>query len=476
MTRGEGPNPAANELAQATGQNVNQEAALIAGQRGASANPALAARTAAMAGTGAEQTAAGQAATLESQQQIAAQQNLAALSGQQVNQAQGATTALNTAQQNEQGILQNANTGTNNAAVGMQSNINNVNAANNKAVLGGITSALSGVSGGLFAEGGEVTHHGKHKLEFIHKMAKMGLEHFDVGGSVEEGQDSLRKAFKYKAPSASTAPAEAAPSPSPSPAPAASSNYSEADRVKATQDYNKKMYGDYAEGGIAANPLISAITSPPGGALVPAPQYNQLQSVGGPQIDNGSADSGPSIGDQMKSGFKAGQDWKSNHPTFGSSNAVSDASGVSGGAMDAGVGSNLASAGEAFAAKGGEIWNLMPHEHASYSANHFKQYFSKGGESKSVPAMVSPGEIYLDPEAVERVKHGADPLKEGMRVPGKPKVKGDSLKNDIVPATLKEGGVVIDRKNVGNSNKARLFVLKSLKATGKHMKKPMGMK
>lgn len=192
MARGEGPNPAANQLAQATGANVSNQAALMAGQRGASANPALIAREAAQQGAQTQQQAAGQAATLQAEQQIAAQNNLANLSNTQINQTGGATTALNTAQQNEQNVLQGANTAANNAAVSMQGNINNNNASMNHGLLGGITNAISNIPiiGSLFDEGGEVgkdgkpgvIHHGHKKLEFVHKMAKMGLEHFDKGG------------------------------------------------------------------------------------------------------------------------------------------------------------------------------------------------------------------------------------------------------------------------------------------------------
>lgn len=111
--------------------------------------------------------------------------------------------------------------------------------------------------------------------------------------------------------------------------------------------------------------------------------------------------------------------------------------------------------------------------HKSHVAN-----FMEGGKAKAVPAMVSPGERYLNPREVEMVQHGANPLKLGTKVPGKPKIKGDSLKNDTVPATLEEGGVVLPRHimNKKNADKATIFVVKSMQATGKHkpahMRKP----
>lgn len=69
---------------------------------------------------------------------------------------------------------------------------------------------------------------------------------------------------------------------------------------------------------------------------------------------------------------------------------------------------------------------------------------AKGGK---VPALVSPGERYLPPKAVKEVAKGKDPMKAGEKIPGKPKVKGakNDYKNDTVPKTLEEGGIVLPR-------------------------------
>lgn len=162
IAKGTGPNPAATQLASTTGKTVANTAALMAGQRGASANPALIAREAAQQGAVAQQEAAGQGATLQAQQSLAAQQQLANLAATQVGQSTGQVNTASAANQGEQGILQNANTATNNANVGMQSNINSTNAAiasgNQQAggkSLGGIASGI-GSATGLFAKGGEV--------------------------------------------------------------------------------------------------------------------------------------------------------------------------------------------------------------------------------------------------------------------------------------------------------------------------------
>lgn len=162
QANGVGPNVARAQLNQTTGQNAAAQAALMAGQRGTSANPGLIARQAAQQGANLQQQAVGQGATLEAQQQIAAQNNLANLSNNQINQGQSAASNQNTALQGEQTVLQNANTAANNAAVNMQSNINNTNAQtaianqnSNNGVFDSLSSAAGGLAG-LFADGGEV--------------------------------------------------------------------------------------------------------------------------------------------------------------------------------------------------------------------------------------------------------------------------------------------------------------------------------
>jgi hypothetical protein len=442
---GAGPNPAATQLAQATGTNVANQAALAAGQRGGAANVGLMERQAAQTGAGTQQAAAGQAATLEAQQALAEQQAAAGIGAQQVAQGQGATTALNTAQQNEQGILQNANTSANNAAVSQQSNINNVNSSNNQGILGGIESGASSVLGAIgLNKGGEVNPHGKHKLEFIHKMTKLGMEHYDSGGSVPADPNN---------PSSMGVP---------------------------TGVLNAMNIGKHADGGqIQANPLTAAIVNPPGSPQV-MPQYNQSSASGGPSIDSGPSDSNMDLAKSAASGYDQGHQNYLNRGVNGANAALADNTNLFNnqyaGPSETQDASNL---DQINVAHGGEIFKLQPHEQHAVSAAHFAQYFSKGGESKKVPAMVSPGERYLSPEEVEMVKHGADPKKLGKIVPGKDKVPGkDSLKNDTVKATLDEGGVVIPIhvEKTGNADKMRLFTLKSLRATGKHLKKPGSMK
>lgn len=69
-----------------------------------------------------------------------------------------------------------------------------------------------------------------------------------------------------------------------------------------------------------------------------------------------------------------------------------------------------------------------------------KQLFAKGGK---VPALVSPGEQYLKPSDVEKVKEGKNPLSVGERIPGMPKHPGNDYRNDTVRRNLESGGIVI---------------------------------
>lgn len=71
------------------------------------------------------------------------------------------------------------------------------------------------------------------------------------------------------------------------------------------------------------------------------------------------------------------------------------------------------------------------------------------GESggKKVPAMVSDKERYISPHEMKSVVDGRkSPMHAGKEIHGaKAEVSGDSLKNDKIPATLEEGGLVLPR-------------------------------
>lgn len=157
-------------------------------------------------------------------------------------------------------------------------------------------------------------------------------------------------------------------------------------------------------------------------------------------------------GDQVNEGtFSANTDSSniSSAPATASNPATESGKSSGGGGGIAGL--------AALFAKGG---NVCPGPHKSHVANFL---FSEGGP---VRAMVSPGEIYLTPEKVHAViREGANPLKIGQKINGKAKVKGDSLKNDTVPMTLEEGGVVIPRHILHkkmSAEKAELFVHRAM--------------
>lgn len=164
VVAGRGPNPAQAMLAQATGQNVAQQAALMAGQRGAGANVGLMARQAGRAGADLQQQAAQQAATMQAQQSLGALGQAQNLATQQAAQQIQGTQAMTQAQMNQQQVIGNYLAALNQAkagiaeqqAAGQQKGIGGVLGGIGKGLVaaGGPWSTIGGILGG--AEGGEV--------------------------------------------------------------------------------------------------------------------------------------------------------------------------------------------------------------------------------------------------------------------------------------------------------------------------------
>ena len=148
---GHGPNVAQNMLNQTTGQNVAQQAALMAGSRGAGANAGLIARQAAQQGGAAQQQAAGQAATLAAQQQLGAQGALANVYGNVANQANQAQSIQQQALASQNAQIVNANNAYN--QLGMQQA--QQNAQMNQGLIGGLANVGMKVAGFLH-DGGAV--------------------------------------------------------------------------------------------------------------------------------------------------------------------------------------------------------------------------------------------------------------------------------------------------------------------------------
>lgn len=154
VANGTGPNPAQAMLNQSTGQNVANQAALMAGQRGANQNVGLLARQIGQQGANIQQNAAGQAATLQANQSLGALNQLGGIAGQQVGEQQTATGNYGQlGQQQEQGQLSSINA-QNQAQISNQSNLNNTNAQiaaqnakNSAGAIGGLVNGLGGYFG-----------------------------------------------------------------------------------------------------------------------------------------------------------------------------------------------------------------------------------------------------------------------------------------------------------------------------------------
>lgn len=157
IAAGQGPNPAQTELAQNTQTNVANQAALMAGQRGASANAGLVARQAAQQGANTQQQAVGQAATTQAQQSLGALGQQAQLQqgiGSQITGEQNANTSLLGTGASAQNAQNNTNVSNYQQAQGInaQTAQQNANAVNQSTsgLLGGVGSFLG------LADGGEV--------------------------------------------------------------------------------------------------------------------------------------------------------------------------------------------------------------------------------------------------------------------------------------------------------------------------------
>jgi len=407
ISEGRGPNPAQTMLSQATGQNVANQAALMAGQRGAGANAGLLARQIAQQGASTQQQAANQAAIMQAQQQLGAlgqlggqqqamaqlagnqiaqqqaqQANVANLATQQVGQQANATQLANQLAQNQQAALLNQINAQNNAKVGMQSNINNANAGMQQQIGQMQSNIISGVGGGVMGllsknKGGMISNH------------------FAYGGvpsvAVTAGPQSALGQIMLNGITATNSPEIGTP--------------------------GKSTYG-----------------------------ANQTKE---------SFQTGQQLGGALKKAFsKAPPGGKTEAPGAGLSGTkmTLEKAMDEGGEVKVSPISDPGTPGSAPASQPSPLENIVKLAPLIAMAGH------KGGK---VPAIVSPGEIYLNPREAKTVEQkGVNPEEIGHKIPGKAKIKGDSLKNDTVKATLEEGGVVIPRSvvNSGDIEKAKKFV------------------
>jgi hypothetical protein len=161
--KGQGPNPAQEMLAQSTGANVANQAALAAGQRGASSNVGLIGRQVGQAGSQAQQQGAQQAALLQAQQSLGALGGAGNIAGQQVGQQANALANLNAVLQGNasqvaglqgmqnQGIANANNNQVNQERLGLaaaqgnqnvQAGVNQTAQENQNKMIGGLTNSL----------------------------------------------------------------------------------------------------------------------------------------------------------------------------------------------------------------------------------------------------------------------------------------------------------------------------------------------
>lgn len=414
VAAGTGPNPAQAMLNQQTGNNIASQAALMAGQRGAGANTGLLARQAGQQGAGIQQQAVGQGASMEAQQRLAALGQMQGLSTQQVGQQAQGLAGYNQTAQNEQGLLLNAVAEQNKSNVAMQSNVNNANAqiANTNAqgqqgLIGGVLGGVGNVVGGLFAKGGEVPQ----------KFAKGGAKAYEVqnGKYVEVPTDEQMSAgaSPMSAPTAPTTPqtdvSQSAVAPVAPAMPAQA----------IPQKGPKSSVGQYLAG---TNPSPTGMQ---GAGQAVGNLIGKGIGAGIGAIGSLFGSSSSPMSDTMQSS-QFGQEFGGQSPSVGYDNVGSSSSGYG-----LGADTNLST----------PISSLSPGDIG----------LARGGKIPPQPII------------------GEQLAAKGKLVPGKAKVKGDSLKNDTVNAKLSPGEIVIPRSIAQGQDaprKAAEFVAAILRKQG----------
>lgn len=415
VANGTGPNPAAAQLAQATAANTANQSALMAGQRGASQNVGLIARQSAMQGGANQQQAAGQAATLQANQSLNALNSMGQLATNQANQQSNATNAYTNAAQGAYGQTSGNINAQNNAAVGSTSNVNSsnagiaaINATGGQGVLGGVMGAV----GSAF------------------QLAK--------GGSVP--------AAKY-ATGGTTELAPVAPVNGPR------SSYGQMLAGQPGNTYNMQQNPASGLGSIGTKAIIKGVKSGYNSLFGDAPADPSKDTTTdiskGTDPDNAErvaygANSSPVDAAAAQGQLDFNQSMQTQPPI------TEDIMG--GGAGDAAAeGAVGADATDAALTEGAEM------------------LVAKGGR---VPVMLSPGERQLSPKQAEKVvKQGANPMAEGKKVPGKPKVGGakNDYANDTYKTSAEPGSIIIPRSVTMSKDaekKAQAFVAAHFKQQG----------
>lgn len=402
IAAGQGPNPAQAQLAQATGANVANQAALMAGQRGSNANIGLLARQAAQQGAQTQQQAAGQAATLQANQSLQALQNMGNLANQQAAQQAAATNAYTQATQGEQSNILNAITNTNQANVGMQGNINVQNAAlagqkmTQQANLLGNMIPAAGQVMQMFADGGGVNPPEEFPVDLsrpVYRDDDQANKKKDDGGLLKAAI-ALNEGGQVKGPKSKVG------------------QFHWNSNLGLTESSNSEHMTGASALGEGLGKMIGA----------------GLKSIFG----HSKSPSEKEYADYSASGFSPEQ--------MSQERARADMQNE--GALPSPEQQPLQ-----------QQYGLPNPEQQMAANNEMGMIAAHGGK---VPALVSPGEHYLPPKDVKKVaKEGKSPLTVGERIPGKPKVKGDSYKNDTVHKTLEAGGIVIPNSIMQSEDPAK---------------------
>lgn len=442
VANGVGPNPAQAMLNQSTGQNVANQAALMGSARGANANAGLIGRQAAQQGAQIQQNAAGQAATLQANQQMGALGQMGSLANQQAANYMTGVAGNSAANQSEQQILQNANSQYNNTAAAMQGNINTNNAALAATNMQGQQGIVGGVANGLGA----------------------------VGSSLLKGNGNNNGTNSDGTTTGTAVP----------PAPG------ESGVSGASGDFQMRAQGGMIRRMAAGGPVDTSLSpfqpmtqvqfaAPQAAPLPSGPQssagqfINNVQSNGGqtPGMgDSGSKAGGPGSGSSLTGGI--GSLFGAALPLIGS--AYKGLAGTSNNTQTVDTGNlnttptpaapgpggiTQPSVGAGSSSGGTEGPDLSPPSSGpslttSYGANPGAFVPGPNGTIIANPGRQQPTMGYQGGQ----IQKTGSKLKAGGPVPGKAKVSGNSLKNDNVQALLSPGEVVIPRSVMQSANPA----------------------
>jgi hypothetical protein len=203
VAAGQGPNPAQAMLSQATGQNVANQGAMAAGQRGAGANVGMIARQAGQIGAGTQQNAAGQAATMQANQSLNALGQMGNIAQGQVGAQQAGMNAFTQAAQNQAnmglGAVNQANTIAANqygTAAGMTNATRPGQAQLGNIIGGGVSTLAGAIPGMMQSPNPNAVNPATGNPNWSGEQTHMGMAH---GGEVADGPQSHMGKFLYAA-------------------------------------------------------------------------------------------------------------------------------------------------------------------------------------------------------------------------------------------------------------------------------------